>query len=148
MYAIIYEFTYQRLVSVNRTIFSSEQNVFSVLLKDAPELDDFIDSGNEFHRTGATTLKERSPCRLSLLLGTTSNCLSVERNERVAAWVVNISARYCGAMSCKQRYTSRRILNSILRWIGSQYSKCVLQNKICFHVIFLIIFIIFHFIIL
>ena len=27
---------------------------FNVLLKDATELDDFIDSGNEFHRTGAT----------------------------------------------------------------------------------------------
>ena len=84
------------LVSVNHTIFLAERN-------DATELDDFIHSGTEFHRTGATTLKERSPCRLSLLLGTTSNCLSVERNERVAAWVVNISARYCGAMSCKQR---------------------------------------------
>ena len=79
------------------------KNVFSVLLKDATELDDLIDSGNEFHRTGATTLKERSPCRLSLLLGTTSNCLSVERNELVTAWVVNISARYCGAMSCMHR---------------------------------------------
>ena len=73
-------------------------NVRGKELKDATELDDFIHSGNEFHRTGATTLKERSPCRLSLLLGTTSNCLSVERNERVTAWVVNISARYCGAI--------------------------------------------------
>ena len=40
------------------------KNVVIVLLKYATELDDFIDSGNEFHRTGATTLKERSPCRL------------------------------------------------------------------------------------
>ena len=48
--------------------------MFSVLLKEATELDDFIDSGNEFHRTGATTLKERSP------LGTTSNCLTTHLN--------------------------------------------------------------------
>ena len=71
-------------MSVNHTIFLAEQKCF----QDATELDDFIDSGNEFHRTGATSLKERSPCRLSLLLGTTSNCLSVERNARVTAWVV------------------------------------------------------------
>ena len=77
--------------------------MFSVLLKEATELDDFIDSGNEFHRTGATTLRGRTPCHLSLLLGTTSNCLSLDHKERVAAWVVNISARYCGATSCKQR---------------------------------------------
>ena len=90
-------------MSVNHTILLAGNNVFSVLLKDATELDDFIVMRNEFHRTGATTLKERSPCRLSLLLGTTSNCLSVERNERLTAWVVNISARYCGAMSCMHR---------------------------------------------
>ena len=53
-------------MSVNHTIFLAEQKKFSVLLNDATELDDFIHSGNEFHRTGATTLKERSPlvCRL------------------------------------------------------------------------------------
>ena len=84
-------------------MFLAEQTIFSVLLKVAKELADFIDSGNEFHRTGATTLKERSPCRLSLLLGTTSNCLSLDRKERVAAWVVNISARYREAMPYKQR---------------------------------------------
>ena len=31
--------------------------MFSVLLKEATELDDLIDSGNEFHITGAITLK-------------------------------------------------------------------------------------------
>ena len=91
------------LVAVKHTIFLAEIFFSSVLLKEATELDDFIDSGNEFHRTGATTLNERSPCRLSLLLGTTSNCLSLDRKERVAAWVVNISAKYCGATSFKQR---------------------------------------------
>ena len=60
-------------MSINHTIYLAEQKFFQCFLKDATELDDFIDSGNEFHRTGATTLKERSPCRLSLLLGTTSN---------------------------------------------------------------------------
>ena len=49
--------------------------MFSVLFKYAIELDYFIDYGNEFHRTGGTTLKERSPCRLSLHLGTASNLL-------------------------------------------------------------------------
>ena len=93
----------------NRTIFLPEKK-FSVLLKDATELDDFIDSGNEFHRTGATTLKERSPCRLSLLLGTTSNCLSVDRKERVATWVVNISARYC-----QSQYTALVLWSDVMQ---------------------------------
>ena len=57
----------------------------SVLIKDATELDNFIDSGNEFHRTGATTLKERSPCRLSLLLGTTIN-LIVDHSTAMNVW--------------------------------------------------------------
>ena len=41
----------------------------SVLFEDATELDDVMYSGDEFHRTGATTLKERLPCRLSLHIG-------------------------------------------------------------------------------
>ena len=49
------------------TITWRNKNVFSDLVKDASELDDITDSGVEFHRTGTTTIKERSPYRVCLL---------------------------------------------------------------------------------
>jgi hypothetical protein len=90
------------------------KKVFNERLKTVKEGDDVTADGKLFHIRAAATEKARSPSVERRVGGTTSAAVIADLRRRLPSksatrWMS--SARYDGAMPCRQRKTSRASLN-------------------------------------